>query len=149
MSLSLLLELIPSAAAYRRLPLDPRLNALEPWQEATDKFVTPEGENHLWSGLVHATQMWAVQILPAQLQVAREVLAQNAACLDALDRGIERGRLQFAELESLEQITAGTNFVSRLGEVARLHLIRFRLCVSEGDFVSAAERSFAWRRSVS
>ncbi len=142
MPLSSLIELIPPAAVYRRLPLDPCLNALGPWQEATEKFVTPEGENPAWSGLVHATKMWAMRILPAQLKFAREVLTRNAACLAALERGLERGRLQFAEFQSLEQIAADTEFLSRLGEVARLHLIRFRLLFSEGDLVSAAEDLF-------
>ena len=76
------------------------------------------------------------------LEFARDVLRQNAACLDALDRGLERGQLQFGEFQSLEQVPAETEFVSRLGEVARLRLIRFRLWFSEGDLVSAAEELF-------
>ncbi len=142
MSLSSLLELIPSSAVYRRVALDPRLNALGPWQEATEKFVIPENENSIWTKLVYAPQMLALRILPAHLNFAQEVLRQNAASLDALDRGMERGQLQFDEFQSLEQAPIDTDFVSRLGEVARLRLIRFRLQVSEGDHVSAAEELF-------
>jgi len=142
MSLSSLVELLPPAAVYRRLPLDPRLNALGPWQEATEKFVAPDGENHVWSELVYATQMWSMRILPAHVEVAREVLKSNSECLDALDWGLDRGKLQFAEFQSLEQLTADTDFATRLDEVARLHLIRFRVWFSEGDFVAAAEELF-------
>jgi len=142
MSLPSLLELIPPQAVYRRIALDPRLNALGPWQEATEKFVVPEDENLIWTGLVYATQMSALPILPAHLKFAREILQQNTECLAALERGLERGQLQFGEFQSLEQVPADTEFVSRLGEVARLYLIRFRLFFSAGDFVSAAEEIF-------
>jgi len=137
-----LLELIPSSAVYRRIALDPRLNALGPWQEATEKFVIPEDENSTWTGLANGASMLGMRILPAHLNFAHEVLKQNAESLDALDRGIERGQLQFGEFQSLEQIPIDTDFVSRLGDVARLRLIRFRLRVSEGDHVSAAEELF-------
>ena len=142
MSLPSLLELIPPAVVYRRLPLDPRLNALEAWREATEKFVTPDREDHIWSALVYATQMWAMPILPAHANFARDLLERNGACLAALDQGLQRGQLQFDELQSLEQLTAATDFVYRLGEVARLPLIRFRLCFCAGDLVSAAEEVF-------
>ena len=102
----------------------------------------PDEENHIWAGLVYATQMSAMRILPAQLEFAREVLRQNAECLDALDRGLERGQLQFRRTSIAGAGSADTDFVSRLGEVARLHLIRFRLWFSEGDLVSAAEELF-------
>jgi hypothetical protein len=95
MSLPALLELIPPLAVYRRTAMDPRLNALGPWQEAAEKFVAPDDKNHIWVGLVYATQMSAMRILPAHVRFARDVLQENAACLDALDRGLERGQLQF------------------------------------------------------
>ena len=37
---------------------------------------------------------------------------------------------------------AETEFASRLGEIARLHLIQFRLAFAEGDLVAAAEEAF-------
>ncbi|MGO9112479.1 MAG: hypothetical protein ACLP9L_24880 [Thermoguttaceae bacterium] len=142
MSLSSLLQLIPPLAVYRRIPLDPRLNALGPWQEATEKLFTPDDDNGIREILVCATQMPTSRILLAHAKFAQEVLRQNAACLDALDRGLERGQLQFSEFRSLEQAPVDTAFVTRLGEVARLHLIRFCVWLSEGDIVSAAEEIF-------
>ena len=63
-------------------------------------------------------------------------------------RGLERGQLQFDEFRFLEQVSADTDFVTRLGEVARLHLLRFRLWFSEGDLVRPPKSSSAWKRSV-
>ena len=60
----------------------------------------------------------------------------------ALDRGLRRGALQFAEFHSLDQIQADTEFVSRLSDVARLHILRFRIAFAEEDLVSAAEALF-------
>ena len=142
MSLPSLLQLIPPQAVYRRRQLDPRLNALGPWQDAVEKFVLPDDEDDNWKKLVYSTQMLAMRISPAQATSAREILRQNAACLDALEQGLERRQLQFDEFRSLEQVSADTDFVTRLGEVARLHLLRFRLWFSEGDLVSAAEELF-------
>ena len=142
MSLPLLLELIPQTAVYRRTALDPRLNALGAWQEATEKFVIPDDGRHIWAALVDAPQVSAARISPAKVKFAREVVQQNVECLEALDRGLEYGQLQFDEFQSLEQVMADTDFVYRLGQAARLHLIRFRLWFSEGDMVSAAEELF-------
>jgi hypothetical protein len=142
MSLESLLELVPPQAAYRRIPLDPRLNALGPWQEAAEKFVVPSDENGVWTALVYASQISALRLLPAHRTFAIGVLERNAECLAAMERGLERGQLQFAEFRSLEQIPTDTEFASRLGEIARLHLIRFRLCFSEGELVAAAEELF-------
>ena len=89
MPLKSLLELIPPPAVYRRIALDPRLNALGPWQEATQAFVAPEDQDGVWAGLVYAPPS-APRISPEQASLAREALRQNAACLDALDRGLER-----------------------------------------------------------
>jgi hypothetical protein len=141
MSLSSLLELIPPLAVYRRNPLDRRLNALGPWQEAVEQFVAPD-ENGTWERLVYSTPISALQVLPAHATSAREILQRNAACLDALERGLERGQLQFGEFQSLQQVPADTDFVTRLGEAARLHLVRFRLWFSEGDLVAAGEELF-------
>ena len=146
MSIESLLELIPPQAAYRRIPLDPRLNALGPWREAVEKFETPADENQIWTGLVYGSQISAVRMLPAHKKFAHAVLHQNAECLDAFDRGLDRGQLQFGPFETLEQVGADTEFASQLGEVARLYLIRFRLWFSEGDFVSATEELFRLER---
>ena len=137
-----LLELIPASAVYRRMALDPRLNALGPWRKATEEFVAPDDENGHWADLVYATQVSAKRILPAHLEFAREVLQQNEAVFDALDRGLERGQLQFGEFQSLEELPAETDFVSRLGETAWLHLIRFWVWFFAGDLVAAAEELF-------
>ena len=142
MSLPSLLALISPAAVYRLVPLDPRLNALGPWQEAAEKFVAPDDKNPVWAGLAYATQAWAMQVLPDDAESARQILRQNAECIDALDRGLQRGQLQFEELQSLDELSAHTDFVSRLGEIVRLYLLRFRLWFSEGDLVSAAEEVF-------
>jgi hypothetical protein len=142
MSLESLLRLVPSQAVYRRVPLDSRLNALVPWQEAAEKFVVPSDENGVWTALVYASQISALRLLPAHRTFAQGVLEQNAACLAAFDRGIERGELQFAEFRSLEQIPAETEFISRLGEIARLYLIRFRLSFAEGELAAAADELF-------
>jgi hypothetical protein len=142
MPLPSLLQLIPSLAAYRRIPLDPRLNALGPWHDAVEKFVLPDDEHGVWKKLVYTTQMLAMRISPAQATFAGEMLRQNAACLDALEQGLQRGQLQFGEFQSLEQVSADTDFVTRLGETARLHLLRFRLWFSAGDLVSAADELF-------
>ena len=61
MSLPSLLELIPPSAVYRRIALDPRLNALGPWQEAAENS-SPRIWNHIWAGLVYATQISAMRI---------------------------------------------------------------------------------------
>jgi hypothetical protein len=142
MSLESLLKVVPPQAIYRRIPLDPRLNALGPWQEAADKFVVPSDDNGVWTALVYASQISALRLLPAHRTFALAVLERNAECLAALDRGLDRGQLQFAELCSLEQVPAETEFASRLGEIARLYLIRFRLAFAEGDLVAAAEDLF-------
>ena len=68
--------------------------------------------------------------------------ARTSSASTRLDQGLERGQLQFGEFQSLEQVPAATDFASRLGEVARLHLIGFRLWFSEGDLVAAAEELF-------
>ena len=106
MSLPSLLQLIPPQAVYRRRQLDPRLNALGPWQDAVEKFVLPDDEDDNWKKLVYSTQMLAMRISPAQATSAREILRQNAACLDALEQGLERRQLQFDEFRSLEQVSA-------------------------------------------
>ncbi len=142
MSLKSLLELIPPQAAYRRIPLDRRLNALGPWQEAAAKFIVPADDNGMWTALVYASQVSALRLLPAHRTFAQGVLDRNADCLAAIDRGLVRGQLQFAEFRSLEQVPADTEFASCLGEIARLYLIRFRLYYSEGDFVAAADELF-------
>ena len=142
MSLESLLNVVPPRAIYRRISLDPRLNALGPWQEAAEKFVVPSDDNGVWTALVYASQISALRLLPAHRTFAIGVLDRNADCLAALDRGIERGQLQFSELRSLEQVPAETEFASRLGEIARLHLIQFRLSFAEGDLVAAAEEAF-------
>ena len=55
----------------------------------------------------------------------RGVLQHNAHCLDALRRGLERGQLQFGEfLARWNRFRGDTDFASRLGEAARLHLVR-------------------------
>lgn len=140
--LSSLVQVIPPRAVYRRTDLEPNLNALGPWQEAVDQFVLAEDFDGLWSRLVYPAQMVVLQLPPARLKLVRELLDRNAACLDALDRGIQRGRLQFAEFQSLEQISADTDFVSRLGDVARLHILRFRIGCADCDLVAAAEALF-------
>jgi hypothetical protein len=142
MLLDALLELIPLQAVYRRIPLDARLNALGQWQEAAEKFVVPSDENGVWTALVYASQVSALRLLPAHRTFALAVLEKNAACLEAIRRGLERGQLQFPEFCSLEKIPADTEFASRLGEIARLYLIRFRLAFSEGDLAAAAEALF-------
>ncbi len=142
MSIESLLKLVPPQAAYRRIPLDARLNALGPWQEAAEKFDVPSDENGVWTALVYASQISALRLLPAHRTFALGVLEKNADCLDAFDRGIERGQLQFPEVRSIEQVTAETEFVSRLGEIARLYLIRFRLAFAEGELAAAAEELF-------
>ena len=142
MSLESLLKLVPSQAAYRRVPMDARVNALGPWREAAEKFVVPADENGVWTALVYGSQISALRLLPAHRTFAQGVLDQNAACLAAFERGIERGQLQFPEVHSVEQIPAETEFVSRLGEIARLYLIRFRLAFAEGELAAAAEELF-------
>ena len=122
--------------------MDPCLNALGPWKVATEKFVAPDVANHVWTDLVYAARVSVMRLSPVDLQFGRDILQQNADCLDALDQGLERGQLQFDEFQSLEQVPATTDFISRLGEVARLRLIRFRIWFSEGDLVSAAEELF-------
>ena len=138
---SSLLQLIPPLAIYRRNPLDWRLNALGPWQYAVENLAAAE-ENGLWENLLDTQAMPAAQITPVQATSARAILRRNAACRDALERGLERGRLQFDEFQSLQQIPADTDFVTRLGDAARLLLIRFHLWSTEGDLVSAAESLF-------
>lgn len=142
MSLESLLKLVPPQAVYRRIPLDARLNALGPWREAAEKLVVPGDENGVWTALVYASQISALRLLPAHRKFALGVLDQNAACLAAFDSGIERGQLQFAEVRSIEQVPEETEFVSRLGEIARLYLIRFRLAFAEGNLAAAAEELF-------
>src|SRR5208282_5119659 len=149
MSLPSLLKLIPPKAVYRRTPLEPRLNALGPWQEATKKFVVPADENGIWPELVYATQVPAQRILPAHLEFAKMVLRQNADCIEALDRGLDRGQFQFGDFQTLKQASLETEFVSRLGAAARLRLIRFRLWFSEGDPISAAEELFRLEKTGS
>jgi hypothetical protein len=142
MSLESLLKLIPPQAIYRRIPLDPRLNALGPWREAAEQFVVPADDNGVWTALVYASQISALRLLPAHRTFALGLLDRNAECLAALNRGLDRGQLQFAELSSLEQIPEETEFASRLGEISRLHLIRFRLAFAEGDLTTAADDLF-------
>ena len=139
---SSLLELVPPSAVYRRIPLDPRLNALGPWREAAERFVAADGENGIWPRLVYTSPISSPPMSPADVGFARELLRQNTACLDALDLGLQRGQLQFDEFQSLEQVSADTDFVFQLGEIARLHLVRFRLWFSSGDLVAAGEEVF-------
>jgi hypothetical protein len=142
MSLESLLKVVPPQAIYRRIPLDPRLNALGSWHEAANSFVVPSDDNGVWTALVYASQISSLRLLPAHRTFALGVLERNAECLAAIDRGLQRGQLQFAELRSLEQAPAETEFASRLGEISRLHLIRFRLAYAEGDLGAAADELF-------
>jgi hypothetical protein len=142
MSFSSMLELIPASAIYRRRPLDPRLNALKAWREAAAEFVIPDQDRQAWETLAFVTQVPSPHLAPGQLSFVRKVLGHNAECLAALDRGMERGQLQFAELPSLERVAEEIDFVTRLDEAARLRLLRFRLWYSEGDIVAAAEELF-------
>ena len=86
--------------------------------------------------------MLARQIPPDHEQFVDDLLKSNAACLDALDRGLERGQLQFPPFQSLEQVPADTDFIYRLSDVARLHMLRFRRWFAEGDLVPASEELF-------
>jgi hypothetical protein len=142
MSLPSLLTLIPPPAVYHRVPLDPRQNALELWREAIDKFAIPESDHRSWRTLAHAPQVYAAPIPPPQRKFAEEILRQNSDSLDALDEGLDLGKLQFQQLRTLKQITAESNFVYQLGEVARLHLIRFLLCFSSGELTAAGDVLF-------
>ncbi len=139
MSVDSLLQLIPRSAAYKRLPLDARLNALEPWQSAVEKFAQPDEDNDVWNGLIYGTTRLTVGFSPDERGIAEDILAKNVACLESLEQGIERGQLQFAEFSTLEQIPADTDFVQRLGELARLPLVQFKLHIADESFDAAAE----------
>jgi hypothetical protein len=162
MSLSSLLAVLPPTAVYRRVPLDRHRNALEVWREAVQDFVIPTGDRSRWIDLVEASPAAIAPIPREQRQFAEEVLRQNAGCLEALDKGLERGQLRFelfgpgragtelfgpgragTELfQSLEHLVADSDFAVRLSDVARLHLIRFRLWFFAGDMVAAGEELF-------
>ena len=142
MSLESLLKLVPASGRLPTGSVGRALNALGPWREAAEMFDVPTDENGVWTALVYASQISALRLLPAHCKFALGVLDRNAACLNAFDRGIERGQLQFPEVRSIEQVTAETEFASRLGEIARLYLIRFRLAFADGELVAAAEELF-------
>jgi hypothetical protein len=65
-------------------------------------------------------------------------LETNRRALQSLYEGIERGRLQFSELSSCAQINSDSEFVFKLGELARLLLIRYRLLLADRDPLAAA-----------
>lgn len=139
MSLKSLLELVPPAAVYRRVPLAPERSALEPWSQAVEAFVKPSDEDDLWGELVNVSNDRGEGIPTATVDLAQEVLDQNAAALELLYEGITLERVQFPEFSTLETIPADSEFICRLGELARLPLVRFKLLAGDGDFPAAAE----------
>ena len=132
---------VPSLVVYRRTPLEADCNALEAWQQAAERFVKPRDESDLWGELIYGSSEANGELaFPAKDRGwANRILGENAAALELLDKGLARGRLQFPEFHGLKQIPADSEFVCKLGEVARLPLIRFKILAADGQYTAAAD----------
>ncbi|MGA2621942.1 MAG: hypothetical protein ABSF26_30435 [Thermoguttaceae bacterium] len=139
MSLESLFAQIPAVAVYRRVPLAPQANAFQPWQRAVAQFVKPVGEQDLWGKLTyggHEANRDA-EFLSVDRAVVAGILEQNAAALALLDEGLRLGRLQFPEFVSRQQMPAESEFICKLGELARFPFVRFKVSAADGDFAAA------------
>ena len=137
-----LLEHVPPAVVYRRVPLDPRRNAIELWRPAVEYFVKPNDEKDLWGELIYGSiEMGrsATFLSVADEGLVRALLKQNSTALQLLYEGVDRGQFQFRDFQGLDQIPADSEFVCKLGELARLPFIRFKILAADGDFAAAGE----------
>ena len=142
MPLESLLEHVPPAVVYRRVPLDPHRNALELWRPAVEYFVKPDDEKDLWGELIYGSVEMgrgAAFLSPADESLVRALLKQNSTALQLLYEGVDRGQFQFHDFRGLDQIPADSEFACKLGELARLPFIRFKILAADGDFAAAGE----------
>ena len=141
MSVESLLACLPPQAVYRRVPLEPDRSALEPWREAVQRFVKPEDEQDIWGELIFGSRENGngEALLTVDPVLAQQVLGQNATALELLYDGVRRGQVQFPEVHALEQVSGDSEFVYRLGELARLPFIRFKVLAAGGDWPAATD----------
>jgi hypothetical protein len=141
MSVESLLACLPPQAVYRRDPLEGDRNALEPWREAVGRFVKPDDEQDVWGELIFGSREGGHgdALLTVDQTLARQVLDRNAAALELLCSGVQRGRVQFPEVHQLEQVPGDSEFIYRLGELARLPFIRFKVLAAGRDWAAATE----------
>ena len=132
-----MLEYIPPEAVYHRAPLDDCANALEPWLQAVERFVKPQDEDDLWGDLVRQT---AASDAPADVGSPqnRQIVQENGETSDFLHAGIERGRLQFAELHYPETFSDEAELAKQLGEVAWILHLRAAVLAADEELTAAA-----------
>ena len=59
--------------------------------------------------------------------------------MELLYDGVRRGQVQFPEVHQLEQVSGDSEFIYRLGELARLPFIRFKVLAAGGDWRAATD----------
>ena len=142
MPLECLLKHIPPEVVYEHTPLEPSRNAMELWRPAVGQFVKPDDENDLWGELIYGSSELGEDmafLTAGEGDHVRAMLEQNSAALQLLYQGIDRGQVQFAEFQNLDKIPGDSEFVCKLGDLARLPFIRFKLLAADGHFAAAAE----------
>ena len=142
MPLEALLKLVPQEVIYRRTPLEPSRNAMELWRPAVGAFVKPDDEKDLWGELIYGSSELGEDtalLTAGDAERVRAMLEQNVAALRLLYEGVDRGQVRFPEIHNLDQIPADSEFIYKLGELARLPFIRFKMLAADDHFAAAAE----------
>jgi hypothetical protein len=145
MSLDDLLELVPSAARYRREELADEQNALSYWNEAAEALVTPDDQllDHLLYGFEgEADETRAVPHAVDEATVARldELVDQNQPTFALLREGVRCGRVQFPEFaDEGGSIEEHYQSLLPLRQLARAWYALARLRIAERRYSEAAE----------
>lgn len=162
MSVEDLLKYVPAAAVYHRVPLPDDENALGPWREAIQRLVEPAEDDAAWNRLhdcachgesddpnAAAEGTPTADACPAACESPfvfpegedgrhlREILETNRPALEWIDQGIERGRLQLPESETIEDFSKSMDWVVPLRCVARLLRARAMAGAADGEFDAA------------
>ncbi len=162
MSVEELLKYVPAAAVYHRVPLPDGENALGPWREAIQRLVEPAEDDAAWNRLhdcachgesddPHAApkEPPTADACPAACESPfvfpegedgrhlREILETNRPALEWIDQGIERGRLQLPESQTIEDFSKFTEWMAPLRCVAQLLRARAMAGATDGEFDAA------------
>lgn len=162
MSVEELLKYVPPAAVYHRVLLPDDENALGPWREAIQRLVEPAEDDAAWNRLHDCTchgesddpNAAAEEPPPADAcptacespfvfpegedgRHIREILETNRPALEFIKKGIERGRLQLPESETLDDFAKFMEWMAPLRCVARLLRARAMAGAADGEFDAA------------
>jgi hypothetical protein len=142
MSIESLLNHVPAEVVYRRQPVADSENALQLWRAALERFSKGPADSELWREAVFTAAEGRggdATASVAEDPTLRDLVERNQEASQLLAEGAARPRLQFPPLETADELDAESDFVLRLGELARLPLIRAKYFTARGDAAAAAE----------